>query len=129
MGLNLLLHYHHFEMPYHLVKKYGGFRNRKVIEFFVRYSTAVMKRYKDKVKYWMTFNEINNQKNLMMIYLHVHVLEFYLMKDDNREEVMYQAVHHELVASALVVKKGHEINPDFKIGCMCCICTYLSILL
>lgn len=31
---------------------------------------------------------------------------------------MYQVVHHELVASAKVVKLGHAINPDFKIGCM-----------
>ena len=51
----------HFEMPYYLVKEYGGWRNRKLIDFFVRYSETVMKRYKDKVSYWMTFNEINNQ--------------------------------------------------------------------
>ncbi|MCU7208242.1 family 1 glycosylhydrolase, partial [Turicibacter sp. GALT-G1] len=50
----------HFEMPYHLVKEYGGFRNRQCIDFFVRFAETVMKRYKDKVKYWMTFNEINN---------------------------------------------------------------------
>ena len=54
----------HFELPYHLVKKYGGFRNRKVIDFFVKFATTVMERYKDKVKYWMTFNEINNQTNM-----------------------------------------------------------------
>ena len=53
----------HFEMPYHLVKAYGGWKNRKVIDFFVKYAETVMKRYRDKVKYWMTFNEINNQKN------------------------------------------------------------------
>ncbi len=51
----------HFEMPYNLVKNYGGWRNRKLIDFFVRFCEVVMKRYKDKVKYWMTFNEINNQ--------------------------------------------------------------------
>ena len=53
----------HFEMPYHLVKKQGGWKNRKLIDFFVKYAVTVMERYKDKVKYWMTFNEINNQKN------------------------------------------------------------------
>ena len=50
----------HFEMPYHLVTKYGAWRNRKLIDFFVRFAEVVMERYKDKVKYWMTFNEINN---------------------------------------------------------------------
>ncbi|MDU7440639.1 MAG: family 1 glycosylhydrolase, partial [Clostridium sp.] len=49
----------HFEIPYGICKKYGGWRNRKVIDMFVRFATTVMERYKDKVKYWMTFNEIN----------------------------------------------------------------------
>ena len=108
----------HFEMPYNLVKKYGGFRNRKCIDFFVHYALTVMERYKNKVKYWMTFNEINNQtatENDFGIYTCSGVL---FKEDDNREELMYQVVHHELVASAIVVDKGHQINPDFKIGCM-----------
>lgn len=50
-------------MPLYLVKQYGGWKNRKLIDFFVKYAVTVMERYKDKVKYWMTFNEINNQKN------------------------------------------------------------------
>ena len=48
-------------MPYALVKKYGGWRNRKLIDFFVRFAKVCFVRYKDKVKYWLTFNEINNQ--------------------------------------------------------------------
>ena len=51
----------HFEIPYHLVKEYGGWRNRKCIDFFYQFATTCIKRYKDKVKYWLTFNEINNQ--------------------------------------------------------------------
>lgn len=108
----------HFEIPYHLVKEYGGFRNRKCIDFFVRYAETVMRRYKNKVKYWMTFNEINNQADFeedLFPFCNSGIL---FNADDNREEVVYQAVHHELVASAKVVKLGHEINPDFKIGCM-----------
>lgn len=108
----------HFEMPYHLVKEYGGWKNRKVIDFFVHYADTVMRRYKRKVKYWMTFNEINNQKD------HAYPLFGYCCsgvvfnESERPEETMYQVVHHELVASAKVVKLGHTINPDFKIGCM-----------
>ncbi len=108
----------HFEMPYHLAKKYGGWVNRSLIDFFVRYSTTVMERYKDKVKYWMTFNEINNQMNI------VHDLSGWtnsgviFSKMENPQKALFQAVHNELVAAAFVVKKGHEINPDFQIGCM-----------
>ena len=60
-GIEPVITLSHFEMPYHLVKEYGGWRNRKLIDFFVRFAKTVMERYKDKVKYWMTFNEINNQ--------------------------------------------------------------------
>lgn len=108
----------HFEMPYDLVKKYGGWKNRKVIDFFVKYALTVMERYKNKVKYWMTFNEINNQKNYKYPLFGYTCSGVIFSEEPNPEECMYQVVHHELVASALVVKKGHEINPDFQIGCM-----------
>ena len=108
----------HFEMPYNLVKNYGGWRNRKLIDFFVRFCEVVMKRYKDKVKYWMTFNEINNQTiTTNPIYAFTNSGIIY-KEDENKEEVMFQAAHYEFVASAKVVKIGHEINPDFMIGCM-----------
>ncbi len=108
----------HFEMPYHLVKEYGGWKNRKVIDFFVKYAVTVMERYKNKVKYWMTFNEINNQKNYKYPLFGYTCSGVIFPKELNPEECMYQTVHHELVASALVVEKGHEINPGFQIGCM-----------
>ena len=62
-GIEPVITLSHFEMPYHLVKQYGGWRNRKMIDFFLHFATTVFTRYKDKVTYWMTFNEINNQTN------------------------------------------------------------------
>lgn len=117
-GIEPVITLSHFEMPYHLAKEYGGWRSRKVIEFFLRFAKVVFERYKNKVKYWMTFNEINNQKNTVNNIFAWTCSGLLFKEGENREEVMYQAVHHELVASALVVKAGHEINPDFKIGCM-----------
>lgn len=108
----------HFEIPYHLYKEYGGFRSKKVIDFFAHYSETVMKRYKDKVKYWMTFNEINNQADG---YRDLHVFNnsaIIFKEEDNKAEVVYQASLNELIASAKAVKIGHAINPDFQIGCM-----------
>lgn len=112
----------HFEMPYHLVKEYGGWRNRKLIDFFVNFATVCFNRYKDKVKYWMTFNEINNQaayQGEMSIFFNSGVL----YKDgENKEQTMYQAAHYELVASAKAVEIAHKINPSFKVGCMIAMC-------
>ena len=118
-GIEPVITLSHFEMPYHLAKNYGGWTNREVIGFFVRYAETVMERYKNKVKYWMTFNEINNQKDFNIDVFGWTNSGVKFSEYENKEEVMYNVVHNELVASALVVKKGHEINPDFKIGCMC----------
>ncbi|MDN5371604.1 MAG: 6-phospho-beta-glucosidase [Carnobacterium sp.] len=108
----------HFEMPLHLAQNYGGFRNRKVVDFFVKFAEVVFDRYKNKVKYWMTFNEINNMMdytNPIFLWTNVGVQ---VEEGENAKEVMYTAAHHVLLASALSVKIGREINPDFQIGAM-----------
>ncbi|MBJ3801647.1 MULTISPECIES: aryl-phospho-beta-d-glucosidase [Bacillus] len=103
----------HYEMPLGLVKNYGGWKNRKVIGFYERYAKTVFKRYQHKVKYWMTFNEIN-------VVLHAPFTGGGLVfeEGENKLNAMYQAAHHQFVASALAVKAGHDIIPDSKIGCM-----------
>ena len=99
----------HFEMPYSLVKKYGSWLNRKTIDFFIRYCETVFRRYRDKVKYWLTFNEIN--------FMSFHPETGSGLRNLTKQEV-YQAVHHMLTASAKAVSLGHVINPDFQIGMM-----------
>ena len=105
-------------MPYYLTQEYGGWTNRKLVDFFVRYALCVMERYKNKVKYWMTFNEINNQTNTSVDIFGWTNSGIRFSHYENPKKALYQAAHNEMVASAIVVKKGHEINPDFKIGCM-----------
>ncbi len=117
-GIEPVITLSHFEMPLHLVKQYGGWLNRELIDLFVRYSEVVLKRYKHKVKYWMTFNEINNQRNWRKPLYGYSNSGVIFTDHENPEEVMYQVLHHQFVASARVVKLGHAINPDFKIGCM-----------
>ncbi|MBD1381484.1 glycoside hydrolase family 1 protein [Bacillus sp. IB182487] len=103
----------HYEMPLGLVKNYGGWKNRKVVEFYERYAKTVFNCYKDKVKYWMTFNEIN-------VLLHAPFTGGGLLfeGDQKNEQEIYQAAHHQFLASSLAVKAGHEIIPDSQIGCM-----------
>ena len=121
-GIEPVITLSHFEMPLHLVKKYGGWRDRRLIDFFVRFAEVCFTRYKDKVKYWMTFNEINNQADIgdgFMLFANSGIL---LRDGENEQEIMYQASHYELVASAKAVECGHKINPDFMIGCMIAMC-------
>lgn len=117
-GIEPVITLSHFEMPLHLVQHYGGWLNRELIDLFVRYSEVVLQRYKHKVKYWMTFNEINNQRNWRRPLYGYSNSGVIFTDHEKPEEVMYQVLHHQFVASARVVKLGHAINPDFKIGCM-----------
>lgn len=96
----------HFEMPYALAKEYGGWYNRKCIDFFVHYAVTVMERYKHKVRYWMTFNEINNQSNTTNDIFGWTNSGVRFSQFENKKKALYQVVHHELVASALVVKRA-----------------------
>lgn len=117
-GIEPIITLSHFEMPYHLVTEYGAWRNRKLIGFFVRFAETVFKRYQDKVKYWMTFNEINNQSELDVPFTAFTNSGVLYQEGEDKKAVMYQVAHHQFVASALAVKLGRDINPEFKIGCM-----------
>jgi 6-phospho-beta-glucosidase len=101
-------------MPLNLLKKYGGWSNRKLIDFFEKYAITVFERYKDKVKYWLTFNEINVVK--MLPYLGGGMMLSHT--DPNYLQEAHQAAHHQFVASSLAVKACHEIVKDGKIGMM-----------
>lgn len=105
----------HYETPLHLVQEYGSWRNRKLIDFFERYCEVVFKRYKDKVKYWMTFNEINETMNQKVPYHQAGIL---FKEGENHADIKILASHNMMLASAKAVILGHKINPDFMIGCM-----------
>ncbi|NOI27183.1 glycoside hydrolase family 1 protein [Vibrio coralliilyticus] len=100
----------HYEMPYALVENYGGWASRELISFFERYASTVFERYQNKVKLWLTFNEINMS-------LHAPFTGVGLAEEAS-EQAIYQAIHHQLVANAKAVKLCHEIIPDAKIGNM-----------
>jgi 6-phospho-beta-glucosidase len=112
-GIEPLVTISHYETPLALAKNYDGWVNRKLIGFFENYVTTIFNRYKDKVKYWLTFNEINSV-------LHAPYMSGGIFTDKEKlsKQDLYQAIHHELVASAKAVKIAHEINPEFKVGCM-----------
>lgn len=112
-GIEPLVTISHYETPLALAKNYDGWVNRKLIGFFENYVRTIFERYKGKVKYWLTFNEINSAVHEPYMSAGIWTPKEKLSKQD-----LYQAMHHELVASAMAVKIGHEINPELKIGCM-----------
>ncbi|WP_047394744.1 6-phospho-beta-glucosidase [Exiguobacterium sp. ZWU0009] len=103
----------HFDVPVHLVEHYGSWRNRKMVTFFEQYVKTIVSRYHSKVRYWMTFNEIN-----MLFHLPYMGAGLVFVEGENRQQIQYQAAHHQLVASARAVEIAHTINSDLQVGCM-----------
>lgn len=118
-GIEPVITLQHFEMPWGLVKKYNGFMDKRVIDYFCRFASVCFERFGDRVKYWMTINEINNQAAQPIAH---HMLQEggVLIQDGDpkAEEMMYQSAINELIASAKAVQIGHAMNPGLMIGCM-----------
>ncbi|WP_316678547.1 glycoside hydrolase family 1 protein [uncultured Tolumonas sp.] len=103
----------HYEMPMYLVNNYGGWTSRDVVTFFENFAKCVFERYKNKVKYWITFNEIDSIVRHPFTSGGIVPERF-----NNIEQAVYDGLHHQFIASALAVKHCKEIMPDAKIGCM-----------
>lgn len=112
-GIEPLVTITHFDCPMYLIEKYGSWRSREMIKFYENFCRVIFTRYKGLVKYWLTFNEIN-----MVLEAPFMSAGLYFEKGENKDQVIYQAAHHELIASAIATKVAHEIDPDNKIGCM-----------
>lgn len=103
----------HFDVPVHLIKEYGGWKNRQLVDFYVHYAKTVLTRYKGLVNYWLTINEIN-----ILLYQPFVGGGIVFKEGDNQQEIKYQAAHHQLVASALATKIAHEVDSENMVGCM-----------
>lgn len=112
-GIEPLVTLSHYETPLHLAEEYNGWVNREMITFYERYVRAVFERYKGKVKYWLTFNEINSVLHAPFMSGGINTPKEQLSKSD-----LYQAVHHEMVASSLATKIAHEVSSEYQVGCM-----------
>ena len=111
----------HYEVPFALTQKYNGWASREMIDIFTKYCKTIFTRYKGKVKYWLTFNEINGATGNLGAFLSQGILNEgttdFMHQVDNPKQ-RFQALHHQFVASALAVKMAHEIDENYKIGCM-----------
>jgi len=118
-GIEPIVTISHYETPLALTKKYNGWSSRKLIPMFEKYCKVIFLRYKGKVKYWMTFNEINNAIRLPFLAAAIDITGI-----DNWMPLAFQASHNMFVANSLAVKLCREINPKSKIGCMLSLSNY-----
>lgn len=114
-GIEPVVTLFHYETPLNLVKKYGAWRDRRLVDFALKYAETVFQRYKDKVKYWITFNEINA---LLISPRPWHQAGIIYREDEKVSDVSLLATHHQLLASAKIVKAAHDMNAGLQVGCM-----------
>lgn len=112
-GIEPLVTIDHFDTPIALIERYGGWRDRRMIDAYIKYCRVIFKEFGGLVKYWITFNEIN-----MLLHMSFMGAGIYFEPGEDKDEIKYTAAHHELVASARAVKLAHEMMPGSKIGCM-----------
>ena len=122
----------HYEPPFHLTKKWNGWADRRQIDCYLRFCKAIFERYKGKVKYWITFNEINGATMPMGGFVGQGILnelkDVEINKTKDIPNLRFQALHHQFIASAAAVKMAHEIDPENKVGCMQIIATSYPLL-
>ena len=122
-GIEPLITISHYEVPFALTKKYNGWASREMINIFIKYCEAIFTRYKGKVKYWLTFNEINSATMPMGGFLSQGILNEtekttdFINQVDN-PQLRFQGLHHQFVASALAVQLAHKIDSNYQVGCM-----------
>ncbi|BDZ32192.1 glycoside hydrolase family 1 protein [Lactiplantibacillus sp. WILCCON 0030] len=113
LGMEPIITILHYETPINITTKYGGWNNRKVIDLFVKYGKTVLKRYRNKVKYWIAINQIN-----LIQFEPFNSTAIPYDTVDNYSEAAYQAVHNQFIASAKLVEAAKKINPEMQIGTM-----------
>lgn len=114
-GIEPLVTLHHYEMPLTLVNHYDGWYRREVVDFFLRFTETVFRRYRHLVKYWLSFNEIDSA--FRHPFSTMGIVEDRYPRE-KLEEIIWQGLHHQLVASALATKQLHAIIPGAQMGCM-----------
>ena len=103
----------HFDVPKGLMDAFGSWRSREMVAQYEKYAVTLFERFKGKVKYWISFNEIN-----MILHKPFTGAGLTIADDENRMQVIYQAAHYEMVASALITKRLREIDPQAQLGAM-----------
>lgn len=111
---------YHFEMPINLVKKYGSWTNRKVIDLYLKFCQTMFTSLKDTVKYWATFNEMNHidpQTEATDIFTYI-IAGLKYSDLTNKKQTLATIGYNMTLASVKAVRLGHEINSNFQIGCV-----------
>ncbi len=122
-GIEPIVTISHGDIPLAIGQKYGGWTSKKVIGLYVNYAKVLFLRYREYVKYWIPFNEINDMFFPMSSLGQGAMLDccsVYFTEQKDKPNDRINALNNMMIASAKAVTIGREINPDFHFGTMIC---------
>lgn len=102
---------YHFDQPYELIKKYGGWVSRQSVDDFVKYASCLFDEFGEKVNYWLTINE----QAVLVVAPDMLGIDLGLPEKERYQQA-FQANYHMWVAQAKVFKMCQERFPKSKIG-------------
>ena len=114
LGMKVMITISHYETPLAMRDKYGSWANRVYIDLYMKFVRTIVTEFKGLVSYWLTFNEIGNAAVKPICW---DAAAIYPDSDQLLQE-MYQAAHHQFVASALATKFIHETDTNALVGAM-----------
>ena len=132
-GIEPLVTMVHYELPIGFAEEYNGWESPEIIPYCVRYMKFIIDEYKDEVTYWLTFNEINMVTAVPWlgggilldrdapVELPKSFRPFLPMPPELEarwNQASHQALHHQFIASAMIVKYAHDTAPQCRIGNM-----------
>lgn len=110
-GIRPIINLHHFDLPVELLHKYGGWANKQVISFYVKYAEQCFRLFGDRVSDWFTHNE-------PMVVVEGGYLYQFHYPDLVDGKLAVQVAYNLQLASSLAIQKYREVNQnsDGKIG-------------
>lgn len=97
-GITPFITLFHWDLPQALEDKYGGWRSKEVSKRFADYAALMVKRFSDRVRHWITLNEI------LSFTVNAHRYDRAAPGKREPEKVVNQTVHNALLGHGLAVR-------------------------
>ena len=111
-GIEPIVTLYHYDLPWALVERYGGWLDRRVVADFEAYARCIINEFKDKVRYWTTINE----QSIIVQYWQQKCYIPEELQDGRHDQLRYQLNHHMNLAHAIACKLVHEMVPGGLVG-------------
>ncbi|GCF94657.1 6-phospho-beta-glucosidase [Enterococcus florum] len=119
-GIEPIVTLYHFEMPMAIVEKYDTWKNRATIDLYLRFCQVMGEALKGRVKYWITFNEMNHiDPKTEVSDIFTYILAGLKNSEIEEPQKTLAVISYNMtLASVKAVKLLHDLDPKNEVGCV-----------